>query len=333
MAIVVYKCDTCKREKEFARNVNGLDTLQNCTITHGCRGKLYHKQLLPDYIRGSIPEDVTGLDDWLQRKALYNHIQGIERLEWNITHNLGTFPSIQVFVNRPIEGDEDNQEELLPTDINIIDKNAVRLTFDRPWSGIAQLVTRQSDPNLLNPIITEPETTGIQYTQISNGGEFSIATKIATLGASSNINLSLLYTTTQGSNPSIVYAADDQPSLLSAWRDFDIVVINGNIYTVRSFNAITAELTSGVIGNGSTFVVNTIDPTGTQAFQDINESDVILLLADDPYSPFDKNIDRYVDVTNRSSDTTSFDFLYDSGEFFVNDAIIQSIYPHIRSTQ
>ena len=205
MAIVVYKCDTCKREKEFARDIKGLDTLQNCTITHGCRGQLYHKQLLPDYLRASFPDDVSGLEDWLQRKVLYNHTQGIERDNWLVIHNLGTFPSIQVFVNRPIEGNEDNQEELLPSDIEIIDNNTLLLKFDRPWAGIAQLVTRQSDPNLLNPIVTELPTTTTNLTQISNAGEITIATKIATLGDSTNINVTLLYTTTQGSTPQIIY--------------------------------------------------------------------------------------------------------------------------------
>jgi len=332
MAIVVYQCDTCKREREFARNIRGLDTLQNCTITHGCRGQLYYKQLLPDYLRASFPDDVSGLEDWLQRKVLYNHTQGIERDNWLIIHNLGTFPSIQVFVDRPIEGDESNQEELLPSDIEIIDNNTILLKFDRPWSGIAQLVTRQSDPNLLNPIITELPTTTTNLTQISNVGEITIATKIATLGDSPNNNISLLYTTTQGSTPQITYNADDQPALLSAWNDFDVVVINGSVYTVRSFNAITSELASGVIGNGSNFVFNAIDPIGDHTFQDINDDDVIILLATPPYSTFDKITNEYVDVTNRSSTTTSFDFVYDSGEFFVNTAIVQSIYPHIRST-
>ena len=79
-------------------------------------------------------------------------------------------------------------------------------------------------------------------------------------------------------------------------------------------------------------VFNTVDPSGNHIFQSINDDDIIILLADSPYSPFDKITNKYVDVTNRSSNETTFDFIYNSGEFFVNTDIIQSTYPHIRST-
>lgn len=331
MAIVVYKCDVCKREKEFIRNTTGLDTTQNCSITHGCRGNLYQVRLLPDYLRGSFPADVSGLDNWLQRKVLHNHSQAIERDVWTIQHNLGTLPATQVFVNRPIEGDESNTEELLPEKTTIIDDNTITVSFDRPWAGFAQLVARQSDPNLLNPFVNETKTE-TTFQQISNGGEISIATRISTFGSTTTSNIRLSFRTSQGSTPIISYTADDQPSLLSAWNDFNIVVIKGKIYTVRSFNAITSEMISGVIGNGSSFVFSTVDPNGDQNFRDIDDDEVIVLTANTPFSTFDKTIDEYVDATNKSSDTTAFDFFYDSGEFFVNKAIVQSIYPHIRST-
>lgn len=331
MAIVVYKCDVCKREKEFIRNTTGLDTTRNCSITHGCRGNLYQLRLLPDYIRGSFPDDVTGLDNWLQRKVLHNHSQAIERDVWTITHNLGTLPAVQIFVNRPIEGDESNTEELLPEKTTIIDDNTISVSFDRPWAGFAQLVARQSDPDLLNPSVNEKSEEST-FQQISNGGEISIATRISTVGTAPTSNVRLMFRTSQGSTPLISYAADDQPSLLSAWNDFDIVVIKGKIYTIRSFNAITSEMISGIIGNGSTFAFNTIDPEGNQTFRDIDDNEVIILTATTPYSTFDKTADEYVDAVNQTNDNTSFDFFYDSGEFFVNKAIVQSIYPHIRST-
>ncbi len=70
MAIVVYKCDVCKREKEYIRNVEGIEKIQRCTITHGCRGKLFQVELLPDYIRASSSARVLGLDEWRERKVL-----------------------------------------------------------------------------------------------------------------------------------------------------------------------------------------------------------------------------------------------------------------------
>ena len=133
MAVVVYKCNVCKREIELQRNKKGLESTNHCIITHGCRGELYQIDLFEDFIRGKFPDDVAGLDNWQQRKVLYNHSQTIERSTWNITHNMGTYPSVQVFVDRPIEGDEDNIEEIFPEDIIIVSKNTIQLVFDRAW--------------------------------------------------------------------------------------------------------------------------------------------------------------------------------------------------------
>lgn len=331
MAIVVYKCDVCKRDIEIPRNPDGLDTLQNCIITHGCRGNMYHVNLLPDYQRGSMPPDVSGLDNWLQRKSLYNHDQGIERDVWRIVHGLGTYPSVQVLVNRPIEGDEDNQEEIQPTDTVLIDTNTIELYFDRPWSGIAQLITRQSDPNLLNPF-TIATVTEEEFFQLSNSGTISVATRISTLGSTPNANLQVTYRTTQGSTPILTHTIDDQPSLDSAWNDFDQIIVNGTVYTIRSFNGITSEMTSGVIGNGSTLNFSAIDPSGTHEFQEILSGEVLILLANSPFSTFDKTVNSIIDVTASTSENTAFDFFYDSGEFYAKKSVVKSIYPHIRST-
>jgi len=127
MAIVVYKCDTCKRDIELIRNIEGLETVQRCVITLGCRGKLYQTKVHPDFTRAALPTDVLGLDNWLQRKVLHNHEQTIESTEWLVTHELGTFPAISVFVDRPTTEDPNNREEILPTDIRIVDNDTLTL--------------------------------------------------------------------------------------------------------------------------------------------------------------------------------------------------------------
>ena len=149
MSIVVYRCDVCTREIELQKNPNGVETIQRCKITHGCRGKLYQVDVLPDYIRGSLPDNVTGLENWVQRRVLSDHTQSIERSEWTVTHNLGAFPSYSVFVDRPLVDDLEHREEITPTDVEIVDSNTLILKFDRNWSGIAQFVARASDPQLL----------------------------------------------------------------------------------------------------------------------------------------------------------------------------------------
>lgn len=339
MAIVVYKCNTCKREIELQRNITGLETVGRCVITHGCRGNLYQVDLFPDYIRGTIPDPVLGLDDWKQRKVLHDHQQPIERDVWVIEHNMGVVPSVSVFVDRPIQGDPDNREEITPDDVTAVNDNVLTLTFDRPWSGIAQLVSKQSDPDLLRPTTRAIEVTEEAF-QISNLGEISLATRIyptnPTLDLSGPVvSLLIEYNATSGSIVNELYSADDQPSLLSPWRGsaYDRIVVNVQSarqpFTVRSFNGITTEMTVGNIDSGSTFKFVGIDQDGGDNFRDIEKGEVLILLATDPYDIVDKVLDRYIDVADVTADNNPFGFFYNNGEFFATPETITDVFPAI----
>lgn len=335
MAIVVYKCDICKREKEFQRNIEGLEKVQRCTITHGCRGKLFQSGDFSDYSRASAPDRVEGLDEWRQRKVLHNHIQSIGRDEWLIEHNLGTFPAISVFVNIPIEDDLDNVEEIIPTDTVVVDENNIKLIFNRQWSGIAQLVARQSDPDLLRPF-TRAAITTTELQQISNVGDIVIATRVSSVGENAEVDLITTYATTQNTVVNKTYTANDNITASSSpWRDFDKVVIKGKIYTVRSYQGIGQEMLDETIGSGSTFRFTGIidysgDPMDT-TLRDIQQDEVYILFANEPFSVVDKLVDQYIDVFDVTDTENVFAFLYDSGEFFAQTDIIQNTYPLIRS--
>lgn len=329
MAIVVYRCDVCKRTLELPRNVDGLERIQRCTITQGCRGRLYQTQLLPDYIRGGIPDDVSGLDNWVQRKVLHNHEQVIERAEWTIVHNMGIYPIVTVFVNRPLEGNLDNQEEITPDDIVIVDDNTVKLVFSRPYSGIAQLIGRQSDPDILQPYERVAESV-VAPVQLSYNGEITIATRINTLGDDVSMPFNVLFNTTTGTNPTITYTVDDQPTLNSPWLDYDKVVIKGKIYTVRSFSGLVTEMTTGVINSGASFRFVSVDHDNNTVFRDIEPGEVLILLASDPYQIVDKQRDRFIDVTSVTATVNPFSLYYDTGEFFAEQKIVQTVYPYIR---
>lgn len=339
MAIVVYKCDVCKREKEFQRNIEGLEKVQRCTITHGCRGKLFQTGVLDDYIRASAPERVLGLDEWRQRKVLYNHTQSIARDSWIIEHNLGTFPSISVFVNIPIEGDPDNVEEIQPTDTIVVDENNMVLNFDRSWSGLAQLVARQSDPNLLKPFTRIVDTTVQTLQQISISGEIAIATRISTVAECDDISLTVSYNTTQNTTIEKTYTVND--NLLdstSSWRDFDKVVIKGKIYTIRSYQGIYQDMQDETISSGSTFNFANITPCPTGAppaavSRDILQDEVYILFANEPFDTVDKLTGQYIDVFDVTGNGNTFSLLYDTGEFFAQKDIIQDTYPPIRAVQ
>ncbi len=340
MAIVVYKCDVCKREKQFQRNIHGIEKVQRCTITHGCRGKLFQTRLLTDFIRASAPEPVLGLDDWRQRKVLYVHTQSIARDTWIVPHNLGTFPSISVFVNMPIDGNLDNVTEIIPTDIIVTDENNMVLKFDRAWSGLAQLVARQSDPNLLKPFTRITDTTLQELQQISNIGEIAIATRVSTVGVCSNIDLVVSYNTTQNTVVEKIYnLSDNSTSTTSSWGDFKTVVIKGKIYTIRSYQGIYSAMQDETVGSGSTFKFTDIVscPTGSPLTvpqrRPILQDEVYILFANAPFDVVDKFTDRYIDVFDVTENKNTFSLLYDTSEFFAQKNIIQNIYPLIRQAQ
>lgn len=337
MAIVVYKCNECKREKEFQRNIEGLENIQRCTITHGCRGKLYQVKVLDDYIRAAAPSRVAGLDDWRQRKVLHDHTQAIARTEWLIEHNLGVSPAISAFVNIPTADDPDNIEELLPTDIIIVDDDRVKLVFDRPWSGLAQLLARQSDPDLLRPFVRTVDTASVLQ-QISNDGVIVIATRVSTVGDAGIIDLLTTYVTTQNTTVDNQYEVSVNSGLSlsdynsSSWSDLDLVVIRGKIYTIRAYNGIISEMADETISTGSTMSFSAIidytgSPLATTA-RNIAQDEVYILFASSPYETVDKVSNQYIDVFDIVNTDT---LVYNTGEFFIQDDLIQKIYPPIQS--
>lgn len=331
MAIVTYKCDVCKREIELQRNIHGLETPHGCIITHGCRGKLYFKELLTDFVRGQTPEDVIGLDNWQQRRVLFNHEQAIERDEWIIIHNLGNSVSVSAFVNQPTQDDPDNLVEIDPDDIIIDSADAIRLRFSRPYSGIAQLVARASDPQLLQPVAPVAEAV-VTSLQLSNLGEITLATKIPADGiVEPIINVQLTFSTPQETTQVFEYVVDDSPQLNSPWVDFNNVIINGSLYVVRSFYAIKPEMVSGVVGNGSTFRFTAIDAYDDTVFRPIVKDEMFLLLAASPFTTVDKITEQVTDVTDVTETLNPFSFAYDTGEFFTTTNTLQTIYPPVRS--
>ena len=340
MAIVVYKCDTCKREVELQRKPKGVETVGRCVITHGCRGKLYQTDLLEDFIRGSIPDPVVGLDDWHQRIVLYNHTQTLEREEWLIEHGMGIIPAVTALIEQEISGVGVTDIEITPDDTIIIDDDTIKLVFDRPRKGKAQLLSVQSDPDLLNPLIrTTTETT--EPIQISNLGEITIATRVEINQVPDPVvSMSLLFNTTDNFQIPELYAADDNPSLNSPWNgsQFRQLIINvksrRQLYITRSFTGLTPSFTTGVINSGSSFVFAGIDTTGTgDNIRDIETGEVLILLASRPYATVDKIFDQYIDVTDVTDTNNQFGFFYNNGEFFADVSIIQSVFPPITNVE
>lgn len=269
MAVVEYTCDTCERKIDIPRNEKGLEIIGRCIITDGCRGRLYQSGLKQDFQRGEFPPPVIGLDDYIQRRALYNHDQTIPRMEWTIEHNFGICPIVQVLIDRSeqvkqsscvaVPPSEPNYVEPARDDYQIIhdDEFTTRIVFERAEAGIAQAITKTTALDRLEPVKqTSREET---FFQLTNQSEL-------TIGVLEDLNLPtfavfyITYLNQQAQNAvEIRYEVDNVPSLLSPWRQIDRVEFKGEVYEVRSFNVITAEQQAGRVEIGSPFYISKIE--------------------------------------------------------------------------
>jgi len=252
MAVVTYQCTVCKRQNNLVQFQEGLDWIGHCNITLGCRGTLYQVEVHPDYVRAQLPADVVGLQNWVQRKVLFNFTQSIARTTWTINHDLGTAPAVEVYINAPTTSNPNNQVQILPEDINYITDDTLTLTFTQAYSGIAQCIARSSNPDILNPRPQPPVVTTTPTIQLSNQGILTIATRIATVGTPTNVTLTLQYALGSNSNATdITYTASSSPSDLSPWADTSVVIIKGKTYTVRTFNIQSTATVTGQVANNS----------------------------------------------------------------------------------
>jgi len=327
MSVIQYQCDTCNRIIDIPQNTNGLEVIQNCIITDGCHGKLSQIDVKLDHIRGNFPSKVDNLNDYIQRKILYNHKQSIKLTEWNIIHNLGIAPFIQIFIERPkiIEDLEnvdltntDSLVELIETEpdyIEIISINEIRVGFPRPEKGIAQLIAKSSNKKQI--IASTLVDTKINYVQLSNTSEVTIGT----LDDSNNITLDIMFYLPDGSTSLISYTVDNNPSINSPWVDYN-KIYNGKTYTVRSFNLFDEDFST--VETGSSFSIEAIN--GLQ----VNKNDLLFLLTKYPYSTNDKIIDKYLDIYDVDDTNSLNTTLYNNGEMSINEEKITKIYPYIK---
>jgi hypothetical protein len=329
MALILYKCDTCKREVGKPQNPKGLEIINRCVITLGCRGKLYQENVLEDFVRGELPADVIGLDSWQQRRMLYNHTQLKSESTWRIEHNLGTVPVVSIFVDSPTSEDNNNQIEVKPQDVIYVSSDITDIVFETPETGIAQLVARSSDPQLFQPseVVTAVDTT----TQVSSSGELTLATRVAS-SPPEKIHIQLMYTTPTGIEIPLTYTVDDSPAALSPWTSSNRVLIQGKLYKVRSFNPIKLATQTGAIPDGSSVRFLGYNPdVSHNDITPLSDDLVFILMASYPYASVDTIRDRIIDANDLSTTSATKQMVYTSGELAVTAASIQDVHPAIRS--
>lgn len=325
MAIIVYECDTCNRSIDRKQNPQGLDVVGRCIITDGCKGFLHKKEEKKQHNTPRIPPKVEGLNDWVQRKVLHTHEQNIAAVSWYIEHNLGSEPSIQVYIEVVNEDNSISLQEFLPLETNIIDENNIQLIFDRRVSGVAQCISRSSSKGQKITSLTPTPVTisASALTQISADG-------ILTLGIAGYNNTVITVTfnfysaITRNITPKQVtfYSNLTNVAHITPWSSSAQILVNGTLYNL--FTGIISDL----IVDKNTYTVDVaIDDilTSPQFSNAIDKT--IIVFADSPYGEVDGNTEKFAKTNTANSIT------FQNNEMYYPSSKLYSAFPFIRVTR
>ena len=348
MATITYQCSVCSRTIDILEKPANINVFSKCVITNGCRGKLNKLSRNQDNNRESFPSPVLGLQDYVQRRAFYEHNQQILNSEWKIQHNLGAVPAIDVFIQTDTSTPTLTKLDNSAYKINIIDKNTCSITLGGPYTGIAHLVARTSNQEFnIAPIQS------IDLFKVTFGGIFVFAipkylTKFEVPPqpplTPADLPLDLLnedirirVSVTEPNKEEIICVERINLRTLNStpwvgWKE--ILLRKRRNYYIRyksifSFTS-TFELdtvSSGDIPDGTQVKFLEID-FGTGSFQPIEQGDLLLLLASPPYQAIDKIRNQVIDVGAMIKNDYDY-FLYRGGELYTSPSNIQSTYPQI----
>lgn len=313
----VYECDVCKRRIRVPSQRRSIDVVQRCIITSNCQGKLHRIRLTKEINETpAFPPEVSGLQDWAQRRILHIHEQQVQSAKWVVNHNLANDPNIYVYVTRTVNNVE-TSIPMKPKQINIVDLNTIEIIFDQAERGLVQCIASASK-NLTNPIATAGVAVTDTDVLLTNKSELTIATA----DTADNVNFILTFNSPSSTLPVVLeYTGINKPSVYSAWNDANFVIINGRRYRVRSFNIATSNpaptyFSQGAIASGSTVVVSST----------LKANEVVILMAKSPFASADKVAQKYIDCSN----LTDTPYLYfNQGELYAQPNIIKSTYPPI----
>lgn len=333
MAVVLYKCDTCKREIQKIRRPKGIEVASRCIITLGCRGKLYQLDLYPDFIRAELPAGVIGLTDYQQRKVVYNHTQTRASKRWTIEHNMGTAPVVSVFVSSPTLEDPTAMEEITPVDIVTINADITVIVFAESVSGVAQLVARSTDPQLLTPTVNNISSSA-SVVQITANNTITVATRVNPDGNEPpEVGIQFKFTTPTGTDVIFTMTVGGDIIAGSPWSSSNRVLIRGKIYKVRALDPVSVAVLSGVVPSGSTFCITGISlGDNPQSISTISQARVgFILLAEAPYANIDKLNDSVVDFLDVSCKSATQQIILQGLDLYATPESITNIHPPIRS--
>lgn len=327
MAVVIYKCDTCNRTIDKTRNPEGLEIIGRCTITDNCKGALYKSGTKPDLIARGFPDPVSGLDDWRQRRALYNHDQDVLASTWTITHSLDSQPSIQVFVDRQLTvgSEEYTRMEIEPVSIVYNSRNQATVTLLQNEIGTAQCIARAATTEAvqsINAISNVTTALTVDINNISTNQVLTIATAIT--DATIDVDIKYLSTVDHSDITGIDPITFGNNSTLSLWRNIETVFIKGRFYKVRAASINVSQLLEQGVVNGTSVYFDTINSLPIEA------GDAYLLLTKDPHqATVDRDFNNIIDLSIATNSNAATSFLYNNTELFAFNDIKENIFPAI----
>jgi hypothetical protein len=270
--------------------------------------------------------NVVGLENWFQRKVIFNYTQGVEAAVWNVTHNLGSVPTLQVLVNRDtvdgVVAMETTEYEMV-----VVDLNTITVTFDVPQSGTIQCIAHAST-NTTNPQ-PKPEVLVNTNQPVSNTGIVTIATLAQDPPGVIDITLTLRNPISGNDVPYAYSDIDSIPDAESPWAGAQRILVAGRTYDVRSFNIHNPDVMTAPLVNGSPITIKVdMDPdTGPGVLPVTTYKQCLILLGVPPYDVPDRVTDKYVDVATISA--TLPELYYNSGEVYCGSQLVKTTYPPI----
>lgn len=349
MAVVVYQCDTCKRELHRKQNRTGLDVVSHCVITNGCRGKLLMTAVKPSYAIGHTAPPVLGLDDWAARKVLHTHKQVYLKKVWEVNHNLNNQPSVSAFVYKG-----DNLVRANDAVVAYTSNDTLTITFPTAVLGTAQCQARSASDGqnitTMRPVTaTDPDATSFSLSRaapFTNGmapGELTIAARVSTVAISgfaptmpitmhahflsptdlseiTTVPVTLTFRTV--SNTPVDTAA-------SPWADVTYTSIRGHRYLVRSANIHFGDpqnLTDRGIPEGAPCYFTV---TYNGAARALANDEIYVLGSAAPHQPSDIDLSTTIDLSTITAANASASLVYTNYELVVNTALLKTIFPSI----
>ncbi len=339
MAVIVFRCTDCDREIQIIEQPQGLETIGRCVITNRCRGNLYKVDRKQDFAVGQFPPDVTGLTNWIQRNVVFDHTQAIAEDVWTVIHNLGVNPSVQVLVDRETLVDGviiTSRIEIEPQSITLVDENILTIQFNRPESGLAQIIARST----VATQSVEAVTPAITYLPITTEGILTIGANLNSsqfpVGPSANTCIVRVYILDQETLDETAFQSAvfkdytaTLPVSTSAWSDVDEVFVNSVTYTVLTIDIGDPENDFNAPSAGTVLFQS---GTSTAEFPNDQASNMIVLLSADPHKNADKNRNELFRPDLEVGPALTLDsFIFANGEFSLDQTKAEKVFPPIFS--